>query len=356
MGYLRQMKVMLSFVLLLFVLTEVHAWQMDAVDGRNSLAQRLVAQPGNEDYSQRVVELVNDERWNNGQLPPLKKNWRLDSSSGTHSRDMAGRDFFAHCDPDTQTLPWDRMTAAGYTWNAAAENIAAGQSTPETVMAAWMASSGHRASILSAGYREIGVGYSYQQTDSGNVRTDSNGDCVPDGNTAGPFRHYWTQNFGRYNSAYPLVIAREDDEISTATVDLYVYGEGIATEMRFQNENAAWSPWEAFAADKTWVLSAGAGMKTVTAQIRNGSVVHTATDSVLLVQGCSVLAQDHYLHVPAQTANVSQAFSACNTLYAGAGGYQQQSGDLVLQAPRVVLQPGFSVAANAGLSVLSNVP
>ncbi len=59
---------------------------------------------------------------------------------------MAQRDFFMHCYPDTHTLPWDRMTTAGYTGRAAAaENLAAGYTTPEAVMASWMTSPyGHR--------------------------------------------------------------------------------------------------------------------------------------------------------------------------------------------------------------------
>jgi uncharacterized protein YkwD len=314
------------------------------------------ARATNDNYLQVVVELVNLERWNNGQLPPFKKNDRLDASASGHSNNMAQRDFFAHCDPDTRTEPWDRMTAAGYSWWAAAENIAAGQGTPQSVMNAWMNSSGHRSNILSTNYRDIGVGYVYQPADLGNIRGDSDGNCVADTFNAGPFRSYWTQNFGR-SSEYPMVINREDDETEAVSVDLYVYGQGFAQEMRFQNENAAaWSAWEPYAADRVWNLSTGSGIKQVSAQIRNGSSVHTATDTILLIQGCSVIAQDHYLHLPAQNTNSSQNFSACNTLYAGAGGFSVQSADVTFRAPRIALQAGFSVAANAVFSVVSGVP
>ena len=233
-------------------------------------------------FEDRVAELVNQERWDNGQLPPLKRCALLDSSSETHSSDMAERDFFAHCDLDTGSMPWDRMTDAGYTgWSYAAENIAAGYSTPEAVMAAWMGSSGHRANILSTDVREIGIGYVLQDTDQADVRLDSNGDCTADG-TGGPYFHYWTQNFGRRNSVYPVVIEREAYETTTRNVALYLYGSGWAQDMRFRNEDGAWSDWEPFAADKAWTLSAQNGVKTVWAEIRNGSTVYDASDEIVL--------------------------------------------------------------------------
>ncbi len=137
---------------------------------------RILAEGPN--FEELVVELVNEERWINGALPPLKHNSLLDISAETHSHDMADRNFFAHCDLDTKTLPWDRMTAAGYQWNSAGENIAAGYGTPQDVMTGWMNSSGHRANILSTSFREIGVGYYYDSADSSGVRTDSNSDCA----------------------------------------------------------------------------------------------------------------------------------------------------------------------------------
>ncbi len=131
-------------------------------------------------YEDQVVEIVNQGRWDNGQLPPLKKNGLLDVSSETHSSNMATRDFFAHCELDTGRSPFDRMTAAGYFWIVAAENIAAGYSTPASVMVGWMSSSGHRTNILSLNYREIGVGYVNDPTDLADVRRDPNGNCVAD--------------------------------------------------------------------------------------------------------------------------------------------------------------------------------
>lgn len=47
----------------------------------------------------------------------------------------------------------------GVEWRAYAENIAAGQATPEAVMRTWMNSTGHRANILDPRFTDIGVGY-----------------------------------------------------------------------------------------------------------------------------------------------------------------------------------------------------
>lgn len=90
---------------------------------------------GTPSFEEQVVQIVNQQRLANGGLPPLKKVLLLDNSSETHSSNMATRNFFAHCDPYTDLDPFDRMTAAGYSWSTAAENVAAGYSTPQSVMA-----------------------------------------------------------------------------------------------------------------------------------------------------------------------------------------------------------------------------
>jgi len=313
-----------------------------------------LAVAANGDYAQQVVELVNQERWYDGGLSPLKRNDLLDQSAHSHSTNMAERNFFSHCDLDTKTSPFDRMRAAGYNYRAAGENIAAGYGTPADVMNGWMNSSGHRSNILSGSYREIGVGYVFQSADHKNIRGDTNGDCAADYADRGPYYKYWTQNFGS-SGAYPLVIDRENDETASPDVDLYVYGQGFAAQMRFRNEDGAWSMWEPYSPDMFWTLSPGAGVKTVSAQIRNGSDVRTATDSILLVQGCSAMNDDHHLHVQATTVSVDRTFSACNTLLAGAGGFRVEA-KVTFHAPRILLRPGFSVAANGVFSAVSGVP
>ncbi|MBE2222612.1 MAG: hypothetical protein IAF02_13780 [Anaerolineae bacterium] len=233
-------------------------------------------------YEEQVLEIVNQERWKDGQRPPLKGNQQLNNAAETHSNNMAVRNFFAHCDLDTKTTPAGRAQAAGYASSYVGENIAAGYGTPASVMVGWMNSPGHKGNILNTNYREIGIGYVYQSDDQANIRTDAGG-CVSDGGGHGPYRSYWTQNFGKVNDVYPVVINREAYETETRQVNLYMYGAGWATQMRFRNENGVWSSWQAYQTDAAWTLSAGNGTKTVNAEIRNSSgTVKSASDTIQL--------------------------------------------------------------------------
>ena len=233
------------------------------------------------DEAQQVVELVNAERLANGGLPPLKRHAALDQAAFGHSFNMAERDFFAHCDPDTGDLPWHRMSDAGYAWNAAAENIAAGYQSPADVMAGWMGSSGHRANLLSATYREIGVGYYLQAGDAAGVRRDGNGDCVVDGSYPYGFYRYWTQNFGRRNGGFPVVIDREAHRTTEAVVSLYLFGSGWAQDMRLRNSGGPWTAWQPFTSAVAWDLAPGdTGVRVVEVELRNGATVLSASDTI----------------------------------------------------------------------------
>lgn len=75
-----------------------------------------------------------------------------------HSQDMKDRSFFSHDNPDGKS-PFDRLTDAGISYSAAAENIAKGQSTAQEVLNAWLNSSGHKTNIENCTYTEHGVGY-----------------------------------------------------------------------------------------------------------------------------------------------------------------------------------------------------
>jgi uncharacterized protein YkwD len=294
-------------------------------------------------FEERVVEIVNQERAAVG-LPPLKGASELELSSGDHSFNMADRDFFAHCDPDTKESPFDRMEAAGYIWSAAAENIAGGFATPEDVMAGWMASEGHRANILDDAFdfREMGVGYFEQPGDDNNVRLDQDGDCTDDG-TRSALVHYWTQNFGRRSDVYPLVINRESHDTVCAELQLYVYGPPDAAEMRFSNDGVSWSAWMPYSPETTWPLPGASGSPaTVFSEVRNGSTF-AAQDEIILGSGFPATSN---LNVPQQTVSTTETFQACDTVSATSGFEVAATGDVTFQAGRrIVLGDGFSVAS-----------
>ena len=127
------------------------------------------------DFESEVIDLVNAERAAQG-LHPLNLDLDLATAARDHSEDMGLQDYFSHTSLDGRTVP-DRIRAAGYFFNTYGENIAGGQPNPESVIDAWMSSPGHRANILNSNFCDIGVGYAYL--------ADS------------PYRHYWTQDFGR---------------------------------------------------------------------------------------------------------------------------------------------------------------
>jgi uncharacterized protein YkwD len=120
----------------------------------------------------RVLTLVNDERDKAG-CSPLTLNTELTEAAQAHSEDMAAHKNMSHTGSDG-SAPGDRITDAGYEWRAYGENIAYGYDTPESVMASWMDSPGHKRNILDCSFKEIGVGLaqpgSYWTQDFGTTR------------------------------------------------------------------------------------------------------------------------------------------------------------------------------------------
>lgn len=226
-------------------------------------------------------------------------------------------------------------------------------------MAGWMASSGHRANILAepddffTGWREIGVGYELQANDQSTVRQDFNGDCDGDDvvNTIpesghGPFYRYWTQNFGRRNSVYPLVIDLESHDTVCAELDLYVYGPANATEMRFSNDGVSWSAWMPYSPEATWTIPGASGSPaTVHAEVTNGSTTFHADDSIILGGGFPLAAT---VVIPMQTVSSTESYEACDTLSAVDGFEVTATGDMTfLAGRRIVLGDGFVVRSGA---------
>jgi uncharacterized protein YkwD len=148
----------------------------------------LLARSAAPSIEQQVIDLTNEQRRRHGCSTALELSPELVTAASAHSRDMAMRDLFSHTGSDGSTMA-SRVTATGYNYSLLAENLAAGQATAAEVVAGWMTSSGHRANILNCDFREIGVGYYEQLDDQSNVRLDN-------GQLGGPYRYYWTQEFG----------------------------------------------------------------------------------------------------------------------------------------------------------------
>ncbi len=105
----------------------------------------------------RVVELVNQRREEAG-LKSYRHNTKLSEVAREKSEDMRDNNYFSHQSP-IYGSPFEMMEQFNIRYQAAGENIAQGQRTPEAVVDAWMDSPGHRRNILSNDFTEIGVGY-----------------------------------------------------------------------------------------------------------------------------------------------------------------------------------------------------
>jgi uncharacterized protein YkwD len=106
---------------------------------------------------EQVCELVNRVRNENG-LPPIRLSARLSNVAQNHANDMFEQGYFSHTNQRGESS-FDRIVKEGITYNAAGENIAKGQPTPQEVMKSWMNSPGHRSNILSNKFGKIGIGY-----------------------------------------------------------------------------------------------------------------------------------------------------------------------------------------------------
>jgi uncharacterized protein YkwD len=112
--------------------------------------------------------LVDRERTDRGEVA-LQPNAHLQQSAQAHTQSMVAEDYFEHVGPQGDT-PLSRMSEAGYIYSShvgyeIGENIGWGTlslSTPSAIVAAWMASPGHRANILDAHFRDTAIGVSPQ--------------------------------------------------------------------------------------------------------------------------------------------------------------------------------------------------
>jgi len=105
--------------------------------------------------ARQIVALTNESRRRAG-VAPVRVDDRLTAAAKAKLFDMLKRDYFAHRTPDGRQ-PWAFMQAAGYRFQAAAENLAKGYDDERELQASWMRSHGHRANILNPQFTEIGV-------------------------------------------------------------------------------------------------------------------------------------------------------------------------------------------------------
>lgn len=119
-----------------------------------------------------VLCLINTERAQHGK-EPLQSNSNLEQAAESHGKEMLAQDYFAHVAPSGLT-PVERIRETGYVPSSEVgyvlgENLAWGTlslSTPEAIVAAWIASPEHLANILEGRYRETGLDVEPQAPES----------------------------------------------------------------------------------------------------------------------------------------------------------------------------------------------
>ncbi|RAN77998.1 hypothetical protein B5P43_18375 [Bacillus sp. SRB_336] len=89
-------------------------------------------------------------------LAALKLNTQLDTSSQAKAQDLVTRHYWSHTTPDGKA-PWTFITAAGYDYQRAGENLAKCFDSPQAIVDAWIASPEHNA-VLVGDYKDVGFG------------------------------------------------------------------------------------------------------------------------------------------------------------------------------------------------------
>ena len=115
---------------------------------------------GDSSFESAVLSMVNYQRAQAG-ASPLSASSALTSAARNHSQDMATNNFFSHTGSNGSS-PFNRMSAAGFSYSSAAENIYAGNggnNSASAAVSAWMGSEGHRINMLNPTYTHAGVGY-----------------------------------------------------------------------------------------------------------------------------------------------------------------------------------------------------
>lgn len=103
----------------------------------------------------QLYSLINQDRTENN-LPTLKENNQLMQAAQAHGEDMFQEQYWGHYSPSGKT-PWSFITATGYSYRYAGENLARDFITASEINDAWMNSPEHRSNILSSDYQDIGM-------------------------------------------------------------------------------------------------------------------------------------------------------------------------------------------------------
>ncbi|MGV8949672.1 MAG: CAP domain-containing protein [Cypionkella sp.] len=112
---------------------------------------------------EQMLVLANKVRAQAG-CGPLRSDPRLTAAAEGHAKAMAVQNFFSH-DGKNGSTPARRIKAQGYRYRVMAENIAAGNASPERTMDQWIHSAGHLRNLLNCRYSDTGIALVIQADD-----------------------------------------------------------------------------------------------------------------------------------------------------------------------------------------------
>jgi uncharacterized protein YkwD len=128
------------------------AWQPQAMESpiRDVLAYATNTSPAG------LLSATNTQRSNNG-AGSLTANAQLASAAQSKAEDMVAKNYWAHVSPDGKQ-PWAFITAAGYQYTSAGENLAYGFVSSGDTIIGWMNSPSHKENLLNKTFTEVGFG------------------------------------------------------------------------------------------------------------------------------------------------------------------------------------------------------
>lgn len=113
---------------------------------------------------QRLLVLVNEARSRGcncggryfAPAPPLIWNDKLELAAERHSNFMKINNNLSHTGENGSNAG-QRITAAGYKWNAYGENIAVGYASEEEVIKGWLNSAPHCKNLMNSGFTDMAI-------------------------------------------------------------------------------------------------------------------------------------------------------------------------------------------------------
>lgn len=124
----------------------------------NSMLNRQVTVLGDQTNLSQVslLDATNEDRAENSRTM-LQLNDQLKLAAQAKANDMVAVDYWSHTAPDGDK-PWNFITASGFQYQTAGENLAYGFDSASSITNAWMNSPEHRANMLDHTYTDVGFG------------------------------------------------------------------------------------------------------------------------------------------------------------------------------------------------------